>query len=130
MNYGLVFRGPGLSYASSYQWQTDRRVFNYEAMIGFTYMQTRTVPAGNINIVPVKLNYLFKGIVRDNMKIGPSLMADYNYQSNPDLHSAHSFWFTHHSLGVILQNDYKITGQLFAFSPNRSLFGITSRQPE
>jgi len=130
MNYGLVFCGPGLSYAFTYQWQNDRRVFNYEAMAGFTYMQTRKVPAGNINIVPAKLNYLFKGILGDNLMAGPFLIADYNYQFNPDLHSGHSFWFTHYSLGGMLQYNYKIGRQLFAFSLNTSFLGVTSRQPE
>jgi len=62
--------------------------------------------------------------------VGPSLIADYNYQFNPDLHSGHSFWFTHYSFGGMMQYNHKIGRQLFAFSLNTSLFGITSRQPE
>ncbi len=30
MNYGLVFRGPGLGYAYSAQWQNDKRLLAYE----------------------------------------------------------------------------------------------------
>jgi hypothetical protein len=130
MNYGLVFRGPGLSYAYSFKSENNIRSINFEVRLGFTYMQTRKVPAANINIVPVKLEYLFKDVFSDNLDLGPSFIADYNYQFNPDLHSGQSFWFTNYSLGGILQYNYRVSGQLFALSLNISFFGLTSRQPQ
>ena len=130
MNYGLVFRGPGISYAFAMQWQNERRIINYEALLGLTYMQTRKIPAANLNIVPVKLGYLFKGIRGSNLMAGPFFLADYNYQFYPDLQSGISFWFTHLSFGGTLQYDHHIGRHFFSFSLNTSLFGFTSRQPD
>ena len=129
MNYGLVFRGGGISYAFTNQWQNDRSGVCYEALLGLTYMQTRTVPAANLHIRPAKICYLFKGVYGSNLMTGPFFLADYNYQFYPDLHSGHSLWFTHIGLGGMVQYDQTIGRHRLSFSMSTSLFGLTSRQP-
>jgi hypothetical protein len=130
MNYGLVFRGPGLSYTYSSQWLNDRRVINYEAMFGLTYIESRSIPAGNFTIMPVKLEYLYKNIFSSRLLAGPYFMAEYNYQLYPDLQSGNSFWLTQYTVGGMLQHSFRIKNQLFTFSVSRSFFGLTSRQTE
>jgi len=130
MNYGLVFRGPGLSYTYSSLWENDWCVISYDAMFGLTYMQTRTLPGANMTIVPVKLDWLFKNIIGDKLMIGPNFLAEYNYQLYPDLQSMNSFWFTQYTIGGILQYNFRINRQLFVCSVSTSFFGLTSRQPE
>jgi hypothetical protein len=130
MNYGLVFRGPGFSYTYNIRWSHDRSLVDYEALLGFSYIQTRKVPAGILHIVPAKLSYLYKGAHMSNLAAGPFLVADYNYHFYPDLQSGQSFWLTHFSIGGMLHYDLNINRQLFSFSLRTSLFGFTSRQPE
>ena len=127
MNHGLVFRGPGLNYSFSMHWQNTRRVIDYEALFGFSYLQSREIGGGNINFIPVKLDYLL-ACKEGNIMLGPFFIADYNYELYPDLQSGYSFWFTNYSLGGMFQYKFNISGQLIKLSLNTSLIGFTSRQ--
>jgi len=127
MNHGLVFRGPGLNYSYSLLLQKSRSEIHYDVLFGFSYMQTRGIAAGNVNFIPLKLDYLF-ACYNGNIMLGPSIIADYNYELYPDLQSGYSFWFTNYSLGGILQYKFNIAGHKLALSLNTSLIGFTSRQ--
>jgi hypothetical protein len=129
MNYGLVFRGPGIGYTYHTGLPHGRNLLEYEAMFGLTYMQTRKVPAATLHIVPVKLGYLYSGSDEKGLAAGPFILADYSYYFYPDLQSGHSFWLTHFSVGGMLRYGLNINRQLFSISLNTILFGFTSRQP-
>ena len=60
LNYGIVFRGPGLGYAYSAQWQNDKNFIDYEGRLSLSVPVTREIIAASFNVVPVRLDYLFK----------------------------------------------------------------------
>jgi len=128
MNYGLMFKGPGLVYDLSAGWENNNRILDYSFRFGFTYMETKKVAAGNINLVPAKLTYLFKTSDATSFYIGPQLIVDYNYELYPDLQSGYSFWFTHMSLGISSEYKFNLNQNLFKLKLESTLFGFTSRQ--
>jgi len=129
MNYGLVFRGPGIGYTYSAQWQNEKRLLEYEARLSFTLLDTRDIIAGSFNVVPVRLGYLFKTGTENKFCIGPYFTTEYNYELYPDVQSGYSFWFTHFSLGSVLNYSFNLQKNLFDLSFHTTLLGITSRQP-
>jgi hypothetical protein len=129
MNYGLVFRGPGIGYAYSAQWQNEKRLLDYEVRFSFSILDTKDILAGSFNVVPVRLDYLFNTGTENKLCIGPFFVAEYNYELYPDLQSGYSFWFTHFSLGGALNYSFNLQKNLFDLSFHTTLLGITSRQP-
>jgi hypothetical protein len=129
MNYGLAFHGPGLGYAYSAQWQNDNRILAYEGRLILSVPATRGILAASFNLVPVRLDYLFKTGSKKTLCIGPYFIADYNYESYPDLQSIYSFWFTNFSLGGALKYSFNSKENLFDILFHTTLLGFTSRQP-
>jgi hypothetical protein len=129
MNYGLVFRGPGLGYAYTAQWQNPKRILAYEGRFNVSAPLTRGIIAMSVNVVPVRLDYLFKLGSEKKLCIGPYFIAEYNYEAYPDLQSIYSFWFTHFSLGGALKYSFNLEKNLFDISLHTTLFGFTSRNP-
>jgi hypothetical protein len=129
MNYGLAFRGPGLGYAYSAQWQNKNRILDYEGRLTISFPMTRDILAASLNIVPVRLEYLFKIWTDNKLCIGPYFIADYNYETYPDLQSIYSFWLTNFSLGGALKYSFNLKKNLFDISFHTTLLGLTSRQP-
>jgi hypothetical protein len=127
LNYGLVFKGPGLNYEYLKRWEYDKNQLTYTGRFGFSYLETRDIAAANINLVPVNLNYLFKPKPEKEFFIGPTLLVDYNYELYPDLQSGYSFWFTHMSVGVKMLYKFNLQSNLFQVELGTTLFGITSR---
>jgi hypothetical protein len=128
VNYGLVFRGPGLGYAYSAQWQTTQRLLAYEGRFSLSFPITRGILAGSFNVVPVKLDYLFN-LGPEKLFIGPYFIAEYNYETYPDLQSIYSFWFTNFSLGGAVKYSFNLEKNLFDISLHSILLGFTSRNP-
>jgi hypothetical protein len=129
LNYGMVFRGPGLGYVYSAQWQNDKNFIDYEGRLSLSVPVTREIIAASFNVVPVRLDYLFKIGTNNNFCIGPFFIMDYNYSIYPDLQSGYSFWFTHYSLGGALNYSFNTQKQHFDFLFHTTLVGITSRNP-
>jgi len=129
LNYGMVFRGLGLGYAYSAQWQNDKNLLGYEARFSFSILDTRDILAPSINVVPVRLDYLFKMETNDRFCIGPFFTMEYNFEMYPDLQSGYSFWFTHYSLGGALNYSFNTQKHHFDFIFHTTLLGITSRNP-
>ena len=130
MNYGLAFKGPGLGYTYSAQWQNDARIFDYEGRISFNAVWTRDIVAPSLNLVPARFDYLFKTGADGKICIGPYAIMEYNYELYPDLQSAYSFWFTHYSMGCALTGWFNIKESRIDLSLHVTAFGFTSRQPE
>jgi hypothetical protein len=128
MNYGLIFKGPGLVYDFSARWETKNRIVDYSFRFGFNYLETKKIAAANINLVPAKLKYLFKASDATNFFIGPLLLADYNYELYPDLQSGYSFWFTHMSIGIASEYKFNLNQNHFKIKLESTFFGFTSRQ--
>lgn len=129
MNYGLVFSGPGLNYAYSYSWESDRSLISYEGILGMSVMQTHDIPAFNANIIPIHLSYLSDFDSYKDFMAGIIFITEYSNQFNPDLQSGILFWHTYLSLGPAIKFTKKIAGYQFRFSANSSLIGFNSRQP-
>jgi len=129
MNYGLVFNGPGLGYAYFAQWQNEKRLLEYEGRFIFSPIFTRGISAPSINLVPVRLDYLFKLGSEKKLCIGPYFIAEYNLESYPDLQSIYNFWFTHYSLGGALKYPFNLGKNLLELSIHTTLLGLASRQP-
>ena len=129
MNYGLVFRGLGIGYTYSAQWQNEKRLLEYEARLSYSLMDTREIIAGSFNVVPVRLGYLLKTGTQSKLCVGPFFTTEYNYELYPDVQSGYSFWFTHFSLGSVLSYSFNLQKNLFDLSFHTTLLGITSRQP-
>jgi len=129
MNYGLVFRGPGIGYAYSAQWQNKNRLMAYEGRFSLSFPLTRDILAGAFNVVPVRLDYLFKPGPEKKLCVGPYFIAEYNYETYPDLQSIYSFWFTNFSLGGALKYSFNLEEDLFDISFHTTLLGFTSRNP-
>lgn len=125
LNYGIIFRGPGLGYSYSMFWDRKKYTIDYTARFAFDYLESRKISAGNINLVPLKLSFLFK--TNEAIKIGPQILADYNYQLYPDLQSAYSFWFTHVSIGAASTLNFSMKERLFQIRLETTLLGLTSR---
>jgi hypothetical protein len=129
MNYGLVFRGPGIGYAYSAQWLNKNRLLAYEGRFSLSFPLTRDILAGAFNVVPVRLDYLFKTGPEKKLCVGPYFIAEYNYETYPDLQSIYSFWFTNFSLGGALKYSFNLKDDLFDISFHTTLLGFTSRNP-
>jgi len=129
LNYGMVFQGPGLGYAYSAQWQNDKHRIQYEGRITFSTPLTRGIIAASFNIVPVRLDYLFKVGSDKAFSIGPYFTMEYNYEIYPDLQSGYSYWLTHFSLGGALNYSFDIQQHQFDLIFHTTLLGITSRNP-
>jgi hypothetical protein len=129
MNYGLVFRGPGIGYAYSAQWQDSKRNFAYEGRFSLSFPMTRGILAGAFNVVPVRLDYMFRVGPEKKLAVGPYFIAEYNFETYPDLQSIYSFWFTNFSLGGALKYSFNLERNLFDLSFHTTLLGFTSRQP-
>jgi len=129
MNYGLVFRGPGLGYAYSAQWQNEVRMLTYEGRFTFSFPMTRGILAAATNVVPVRLDYLFKVGPGKKITVGPYFIAECNLETYPDLQSIYNFWFTHYSLGGAFKYPLNLEKDLLEFSLHTTLLGLASRQP-
>lgn len=129
LNYGLVFRGPGLGYAYASQWQNDKTRIQYEGRITFSTPITRGIIAASMNIVPVRLDYLFKLGNDNSFCVGPYFTMEYNYEMYPDLQNGYSYWLTHFSLGGALKYSFDVTQHNFDIIFHTTLLGITSRNP-
>jgi hypothetical protein len=129
LNYGLAFKGPGLGYAYSAQWQNEKRILDYEGRFSINFPMTRDILAGSFNVVPVRLDYLFKTGSENKLCIGPYFIAEYNYETYPDLQSIYSFWFTNFSLGGALKYSFNLKKNLIDISFHTTLLGLTSRNP-
>jgi hypothetical protein len=130
MNYGLAFSGPGIGYAYSDQYHNKSRILAYEGRFNFSAPMTRGIIAMAFNVVPLKLDYLFKTGSEGKVCVGPYLITEYNYQLYPDLQSGYSFWLTHYSLGFALTGWFPVKKSRIDLSLHSTLLGITSRQTE
>lgn len=130
MNYGLVFRGPGLGYAYTAQWQNPKRIMAYEGRFTLLAPLARGVVAMAYNVVPVRFDYLFKTGADGKVCVGPYAILEYNYELYPDLQSGYSFWFTNYSLGCALTGWFKIKKSRIDLSMHVTAFGFTSHQNE
>lgn len=128
MNYGLVFRGPGLGYAYTAQWKNPKRIISYEGRLNLAVLMTREILAPSFNVVPVRLDYLFITDPEGKISIGPYAIMEYNYNLYPDLQSGYSFWLTHYSLGCALAGWFRVKESRIDLSAHVTAFGITSRQ--
>jgi len=130
MNYGLVFKGPGLGDAYTDSYQNKKRIFTYEGRFNISVPMTREILAMSFNVVPLKLDYLFRTGAEGKVCVGPYLITEYNYQAYPDLQSGYSFWLTHYSLGAAVTGWFPIKKSRIDLSLHTTLLGITSRQTE
>jgi hypothetical protein len=129
MNYGLVFKGPGLGYSFSRSWENEKRIIGYEGRFAFNVLMAREILAPSINLVPVRFDYLFKTGGDGKFSVGPYAIIEYNYELYPDLQSGYSFWFTNYSLGGAIKYSFAAKENLFDLSFHTTLLGLTSRQP-
>ena len=129
LNYGMVFHGPGLGYAYAAQWQNDKNRIQYEGRITLSTPLTRGIIAASFNIVPVRMDYLFKSGSEKAFSIGPYFTMEYNYELYPDLQSGYSYWFTHFSLGGVLSYSFDVKQHQFDLLFHTTLLGFTSRNP-
>jgi hypothetical protein len=129
MNYGLVFRGPGLGFTYSSERQNDRLLIDYQARISMSVVMTRDILAPSFNLVPVRFGTLFNTGPMKHFLIGPYLVAEYNYELYPDLQSGYSFWFTHFSMGAAATGWFSFGKHRIDLSLFTTVFGFTSRQP-
>jgi hypothetical protein len=129
LNYGMVFHGPGLGYAYAAQWQNDKNRIQYEGRITFSTPLTRGIIAASFNIVPVRMDYLFKLGSEKAFSIGPYFTMEYNYELYPDLQSGYSYWLTHFSLGGVLNYSFDVKQHQFDLLFHTTLLGFTSRNP-
>lgn len=129
LNHGLVFRGPGLQYSRYWQWENDWKIVNYEANIGFAYLEARGIGAGNIHLMAGRISYLRKIGNSKKLSAGLSFTSEYNYELYPDLQSGYSFWFTHYSVGGVLSCPFQLGKNQFNLNFHTSLMGLTSRPP-
>jgi hypothetical protein len=127
LNYGLVFRGPGLGYAYSAQWQNNKRVMDYEGRISFNVPITKGIIAASLNVVPARFGYFFKTTPDGQFSIGPYAIMEYNYEIYPDLQSGYSYWFTHYSLGCAMACWFKPDESRIDLSLHFTILGLTSR---
>ena len=127
LNYGLVFRGPGLSYSFAAETENRKRLVNYSCNFGFTYLETRKIAAGNLQFVPFRLKYLCKPFSDTSFYIGPYLIGEYNYEVYPDLQSGFSYWLTHVSVGINFKYQTRYMNNLVTFSLSSTLAGMVSR---
>jgi hypothetical protein len=130
MNYGLVFRGPGIGYAYIDQYQNKNRIFAYEGRFNFSVPMTRDIMAMSFNVVPLKLDYLFRTGAEGKVCVGPYLVTEYNYQLYPDLQSGYSFWLTHYSLGASVTGWFQVKKSRIDLALHTTVCGVTSRQTE
>jgi hypothetical protein len=130
MNYGLVFKGPGVGYAYTDQYQNKKRIFAYEGRFNFSVPITRDILAMSFSVVPLKLDYLFRTGSEGKVCVGPYLITEYNYQLYPDLQSGYSFWMTQYSLGAAVTGWFPVKKSRLDLSLHTTLLGITSRQTE
>jgi hypothetical protein len=129
VNYGLVFRGPGLGYAYSAQWENPNRMLAYEGRFCVSTPIRRGIIALAVHFVPVRFDYLFKAGPGKKLSFGPYFIAEYNYEAYPDLQSIYSFWFTNFSLGAALKYSFNLDKNLFDISFHTTVLGFTSRNP-
>lgn len=129
MNYGLVFRGPGLGYAYSAVWENAKRKLELEPRLDLSVPYAKGVIAASMNIVPLRFDYLFKTGKEGRVCVGPCAIAEYNYELYPDLQSGYSFWFTNFSLGGVGTVYFNLNKNRFDISLHTTLIGFTSRQP-
>jgi hypothetical protein len=130
MNYGLVFKGPGIGYAFSDQYHNKNRILAYEGRILLSVVMTRDILAPSFDVVPLKLDYLFKTGSEGKVCVGPYLVTEYNYQLYPDLQSGYSFWFTHYSLGAAVSGWFPVKKSRMDLTLHTTVCGLTSRQTE
>lgn len=129
MNYGLVFRGPGLGYTYSASWENSRRIIDVEPRVDLTVPFAKGIIAASFNLVPVMFDYLFKMGKAGRIRVGPYAIAEYNYELYPDLQSGYSFWYTNFSLGGVATGYFNLNKNRFDISLHTTLCGFTSRQP-
>lgn len=127
LNYGLVFRGPGLGYAYSAQWLNDKRIMEYQGRISFNIPVTKRIIAASLNVVPARFDYLFKTGPEGHFSAGLYAILEYNYEFYPDLQSGYSFWLTHYSLGGALAGWFQQQESRIDLSFHFTILGLTSR---
>lgn len=130
LNYGLVFRGPGLQYGRYWQWENESQIIGYQADGGLCFTESRGIIGFNLHLMPVRASYLRKIGTAKKLSLGLSITGEYNWQMYPDLQSGYSFWFTHFSLGGMASYPFEAGENRFVLKLHTSLLGITSRPPE
>jgi hypothetical protein len=127
LNYGLVFKGPGLGYQYTAEWRNQNRLLRYEGGISFNFPMTRGILAGSLNLVPVRFSYLFPAKPEGKFSIGPYAVAEINYEIYPDLQSIYYFWFTNYSIGCVAERKFNVRSSSLDLSISVTAFGLTSR---
>lgn len=127
LNYGMVFRGPGLGYAYSARWEDEKRIMEYQGRVSFNVPMTKGIIAASLNVVPARFDYLFKTGPEGHFSAGPFAILEYNYEFYPDLQSGYSFWLTHYSLGGALAGWFKQGESRIELSLHFTILGLTSR---
>jgi hypothetical protein len=130
LNSGLVFRGPGLGYDYSAQWQNEKRIMSYEGRFCFSAPMSKGIVGMSLNLVPVRFDYMFKAGPDAKVHVGPYAIAEYNYETYSDLHSGHAFWFSHYSLGLAISDWFRAKKSRIDLSLHATALGLTSRSPE
>lgn len=127
LNYGLVFKGPGLGYMYSSLWENDRRVMEYTGVLSLNVPLTRGIISGSVNLVPARLDYRFKFDPEGKVTLGPYVSLDYNMMIYPDLQSGYLFWLTNYSLGGVLSGWFSSKESRFDLCLHFTVLGLTSR---
>lgn len=129
-NYGLVFKGPGLGYSYFASWQKKKWALVYEGRLFLNAPMSKGVIGMSYDVVPVRLDFLFKTGEKQKFSVGPYFIAEYNYQNYPDLQSGYSFWFTNFSLGAAMSYSFDIKKSKLDLLLHTTVMGLTSRTDE
>ena len=127
LNYGLVFKGPGLGYKYSSLWENKRRIMEYTGALSLNAPLTRGIISGSVNLVPARFDYRIKFDPEGKVSFGPYVILDYNMMIYPDLQSGYTFWLTNYSLGGVLSGWFTSKENRFDLCLHFTVMGFTSR---
>jgi hypothetical protein len=128
LNYGLVFRGPALDAGMNWMFPHRSNIWLYEfrLMLGIPF--AKDIAGMNMSIKPLEMAYDWKLPVHKlDLKVGPALKMEYNYQVYPDLQSGYYFWLTQYNAGISLFASLNTTTGVYRLRAFNNLVGFVSR---
>lgn len=129
-NFGLVFRGAGISYGMRWENKTDKKLLFIEYDLGVKFMFSRGIPGIGFYLKPIEVSQMFGVSLKGKrLYFGPFFKAEYNYFLYPDLQAGFDYWLSHFSIGPNLSYSFGCKNSLITLNAGTTILGLTSRQP-
>ena len=128
-NQGMVFNGAMMNFQYQHSLSFSSVELQYKPKIAIGMPFDKGMMAININFAPVDIS-CFTPVYNSEqhlIKVGLNFATNYSYQSYPDLHAGHLFWFGEIGFSPVMHYKYRWAESVIGINLQNSILGFVSR---